>query len=726
MHQRTSISKITLCFNAVLLMVCGVFIANLSQAANVEDDLQAPQHFTINHYEPLDYRFESPAETAANLSDSLTNDNDQTNTEVLVFHAYGKQFKLLLSPNTEMIANLPEKRIKNILQHMQLFAGVIDGIEESWVRITREDGKISGMFWDGSEIYIIDKSNELIDALPSDASAQTAYQLIYRLSDTESSGQQCAVDPAAKPLTDYSALVGELSSQFQTAQQAGSRLDVAVVADTQFVNNNSNPDSVVVARMNVVDGIYSTQLGVHLRLSEIRSLQSNSGLSSTNPSTLLGQFGGFSNSSGFNNPGLAHLFTGRNLDGSTIGIAYINSLCSDRFGVGISQVGGTGTLGALTVAHELGHNFGAPHDNQSGSQCASTPNGFIMNPSLNGADQFSQCSISQMQPSIQNAACIVNVDPITEADVSITFPINPITANIDQAFDYEIEFKNLGNVAATNVFSQISLPNPLNVQSVSVGGGSCANSNSGGLDCNLSNIGPGATKTVRIRLRASQVGNFNSSVNASADNDANPNNDDATITINVINTVSNSLIDANFDANLDGFLYRDDTFRNTDQPVYSRPQYRPGQGFSGGGVQVFLGGLDDQDINGMSGAWERNFQLDRPARLELSIRVKLSQANDYESDEFSEALAAIDNVLISSGNNGNLLSIRGDGNGGPIITTGWRQISIITGEFAPGRHTLRLGGFSNKKTFNDEITDILIDDVILTEIAGSNSTTANE
>ena len=30
----------------------------------------------------------------------------------------------------------------------------------------------------------------------------------------------------------------------------------------------------------------------------------------------------------------------------------------------------------FSVAHELGHNFGAPHDNENGSPCATTPGTF--------------------------------------------------------------------------------------------------------------------------------------------------------------------------------------------------------------------------------------------------------------------------------------------------------------------------------------------------------------
>ncbi|GEM_PF-1017392 len=714
MNRRKRILRVLGYVGAIFLILGAGFPIQFSHAQSSGDNLDAPENFKINYHEPLVYRFESPTAIASNPTPGSLAPAEQKVEEVLIFQAFGKQYKLLLRPNTDLVENLPQKQKADVVKGLQIFAGVIEGNDESWVRISREGESISGMFWDGAELYVIENSSQISDALPDDASPQQNYQLIYRLSDTEADHQRCALDPTATPLNDYSGLVDELRGRLQSSPQAAMRLDIAVVADSQFVDINNNTDAAVISRMNVVDGIYSEQVGVHLRISEIRSLQNNTGLTSTNPGTLLDQFGRFSSAPGFNNPGLAHLFTGRNLSGSTIGIAYIASLCSDRFGVGISQVSGSGALGALTVAHEIGHNFGAPHDNQSGSPCASTAGGFIMNPVLNGADQFSQCSLSQMQPNIRNAACISDINPAPDADVGIAFPVNPIATKVDEAFDYKVEIKNGGAAAAANVFVKVGLPNAINIQSASVNGGTCAN-DSGGVDCDLNNIRPGVTKTINIRLIATQKGRFTSAVEVTADNDSNPGNNNASATINVRDIGNNGLIDANFDTNTDRFVYVDDAFRNTNQPAYARGRYRAGSGFNGGGLQVLLGGRDNRDINGISGGWQRDFQLLRPAELKLSLRIKLSQSRNYEANEISEALAAIDGALLSRNRNGHLLRIRGDGNGGSTITSGWRKFSIRTGRLDAGQHTLVLGGFNNKKTFRNEISEILIDEVVLTE-----------
>ena len=59
---------------------------------------------------------------------------------------------------------------------------------------------------------------------------------------------------------------------------------------------------------------------------------------------------------------MAHLFTGKNLTGSTIGIAYLNVLCGNNaYGLSQSKYTGNFTNRTGLTAHELGHNWNANH-----------------------------------------------------------------------------------------------------------------------------------------------------------------------------------------------------------------------------------------------------------------------------------------------------------------------------------------------------------------------------
>ena len=115
----------------------------------------------------------------------------------------------------------------------------------------------------------------------------------------------------------------------------------------------------------------------------------------------------------------------------------------------------------------------------------------------------------------------------------------------------------------------------------------------------------------------------------------------------------------------------------------------------------------------MSGGWQRNFSLDSAQQVTLSLRYRLAQTAHYESDEFSEVLLAVDNVLIGSNGNDFLTQIVGNGNGGPALTTEWVSVDIDVGVLAVGEHSLTIGGFNNKKTFRNEETAVLIDEVVL-------------
>jgi len=172
-----------------------------------------------------------------------------------------------------------------------------------------------------------------------------------------------------------------------------------------------------------------------------------------------------------------------------------------------------------------------------------------------------------------------------------------------------------------------------------------------------------------------------------------------------------TVLAADFDTDDDGFSYVDDSFRGTAAPNYASGVRLPSGGFSGGGLQVTLGGIDSDDIFGMSGGWQQSFTLDDPTDVTFSFNYNLTQAANYESDEFSQTLVSIDGVLYGNGSNDYLTQLTGDGNGGNPQTTGWQNVEFSSGILAAGTHTINIGAYNNKKTFDDETTTLLIDDV---------------
>ncbi len=77
------------------------------------------------------------------------------------------------------------------------------------------------------------------------------------------------------------------------------------------------------------------------------------------------------------------------------------------------------------MAHELGHNFGAPHDAAAGSECSSVPPDFLMAPELNWSSTFSQCSLNQMQQAVERARGVC-IQSLQYADIAVQFPAQPV------------------------------------------------------------------------------------------------------------------------------------------------------------------------------------------------------------------------------------------------------------------------------------------------------------
>ena len=179
-------------------------------------------------------------------------------------------------------------------------------------------------------------------------------------------------------------------------------------------------------------------------------------------------------------------------------------------------------------------------------------------------------------------------------------------------------------------------------------------------------------------------------------------------------TIAPAIIDAHFTTSADSFVYQDDAFRGTAQPAYASGVHLLTGGFSGGALKVELGNLDNTTVINMSGGWSRAFALAAPASLTLSFRYNLAQTANYEADEFSQMLVSLDGQLFGTAPNDYAARVAGDGNGGLAISTGWRVFTVTIPNVPAGSHTLRLGGFNNKKTYNDEKTEILVDDVLLT------------
>lgn len=332
----------------------------------------------------------------------------------LHIRAFGRSFMLELVPNRALLASLPGKQRLRIDAEDAFLKGTLSGIPGSWVRLNRIDGRFSGGFFDGTELYLIDRADGFSDVLRAGISRDRA--IVYRFGDLEFPGlvDHGGIDPdpdssAETDSADYRNFVEHLREVATLQGATMLAMPVTIVSDVQFTNRHgSSAASVVAGRVNFIDGIYASQLGTGITLWHHEILSSNGTLTATDAVELLTQFRMFmTNGAGSEIPfeGLAHLFTDTRPAGGTAGIAYLGVLCDRFFGYGVNEDLNSETNSALVFAHEVGHNFNAPHDGENA--CADETFRGIMNPSINGSQQFSDCSLAEMTAEVGGANCLV-------------------------------------------------------------------------------------------------------------------------------------------------------------------------------------------------------------------------------------------------------------------------------------------------------------------------------
>ena len=189
-----------------------------------------------------------------------------------------------------------------------------------------------------------------------------------------------------------------------------------------------------------------------------------------------------------------------------------------------------------------------------------------------------------------------------------------------------------------------------------------------------------------------------------------PAGDDSNFTLDISATapVQENPVNESFGADAGSFTYADDSFRGTSAPAYADGSWTAGAGQSGGGLSMTLGGIDNADINGMSGGFSTSFTVTENSTGTVTFSYRMIQATPYESNEFSQVLASIDGALVGQGGNDYITQLNGGGD------TGWQTVTLDLESLAPGTHTLTLGGYNNLKTYNNELTEIRFDNVDLT------------
>ena len=193
-------------------------------------------------------------------------------------------------------------------------------------------------------------------------------------------------------------------------------------------------------------------------------------------------------------------------------------MCDARTAVSLSDTSWGTLTAAQIIAHELGHNFGAHHDAETGSVCENTPDSFLMSPFVNGSGTFSACSIASMAPVIAAARgrCVVAA---SYADLRVEGPASPTVAYDHTPFDVAFVVTSAGNIAAQQAVFEATLPASLHVPVRDRARWNLFGNGANGVSCALGTLASSASRAVSISVVGQQIGNSSIAATVSAAND---------------------------------------------------------------------------------------------------------------------------------------------------------------------------------------------------------------
>ena len=230
--------------------------------------------------------------------------------------------------------------------------------------------------------------------------------LVYERSDVKhdpnvSCGVTEAMEKAAELDRDHESEAEQLGVYELELAIASDQLMLAKYGSTGAVEGHN------IAVINMVEGDYTGAFNHDLCFNIVTQYVANTfpwpWSGSNDAGTLLGSFQAWGQGGGFGvNFDIGELWTDRDFNGGTVGIAYLNGVCNTVKYHCLQDFTNNDDFLRCMTSHEIGHNFSATHDN-----C--TTGEFIMCPFVSNATAWSAQSQSQINPFMQariNNGCL--------------------------------------------------------------------------------------------------------------------------------------------------------------------------------------------------------------------------------------------------------------------------------------------------------------------------------
>ncbi|MFM2394959.1 MAG: hypothetical protein RLZZ546_2942, partial [Bacteroidota bacterium] len=302
--------------------------------------------------------------------------------------------------NSDIISSKYKLRVSTsngVIEHKSAKPIAMNGYTRSGGRasITVNDGFIYGFIKEGDDVYSIEP---LYHHLKNQE--QNLY-IVYKNSDI--------INQAEHKCGSHKGL--DLHEEDHSHHRANKRMDCfeveyAIASDFlmfQSYGSIVGVENHAIGVLNDVQTNYDDEFNDELSFTIVEQFVSNCNncdpwTSSTDAEVLLNSFTNWAPGGFATGHDIGSIWTNRNFDGSTIGIAWLGAICSSFSYNALEDFSSNANLKRVMVAHEFGHNFDAEHD------AGNSPH--IMAPAVQNTTSWSTASINSIQNFYNSINCL--------------------------------------------------------------------------------------------------------------------------------------------------------------------------------------------------------------------------------------------------------------------------------------------------------------------------------
>ncbi len=308
------------------------------------------------------------------------------------------------------------------------FQGELNSADPGAVSLTITDDLIYGFIKKGSEFYFIEPLWYFVPDQPKDLF------VVYPASKVKPrEGNTCGFDEMKHHMQHHETegKPGQSGDVAEAMMMGCREIELAQASDlSMFTKHGAAVGAHMLGVMLNVQTNYDNEFNDELQFVIVEQFivmppASNPWTNSTDAEVLLFDFSDWGPTGFSTTHDLGQLWTNRNFDGSTIGIAWVGSVCTSLRYHCLQDFSSNANLLRVVAAHEIGHNFNADHDAQGSPT--------IMAPSVSNTNQWSAQSLNQINSYYPSRQCLANcssgLPPIASFSANPTTGCAPLTVN---------------------------------------------------------------------------------------------------------------------------------------------------------------------------------------------------------------------------------------------------------------------------------------------------------